>query len=170
MGDVEFLTGPEIRVMRMFNRATAAVLSRIDADMEEACDLPRTYFDLLWKLRRAPGSSMRLSQLAKLTASKPSRITHAVSVLERRGLVVRRSVAGDRRGAVAVLTGDGLALAESAAPAYAQGARRYFLELLDENDRELLTAILERVLEAVDPDVLAEPLEDGLQQHEAIRR
>jgi DNA-binding MarR family transcriptional regulator len=160
MDRVDFLDPHELRVMRMFSRAATSVLGRIDADLDEEHDLPRVYFDLLWRLRRAPGTSLRLAELAQQTASKPSRITHAVGVLEKRGLVERRAVEGDRRGASAVLTTAGLAIAERAAPTYAAGARRHFLDLLDEDDRRALARILETVLEAVDPAAVPEPVED----------
>ncbi|GAA1914931.1 MarR family winged helix-turn-helix transcriptional regulator [Nocardioides hwasunensis] len=160
MSDIDFLDPHELRVMRMFSRAATSVLGRIDADLDGEHDLPRVYFDLLWRLRRAPERSLRLAELAQQTASKPSRITHAVGVLEKRGLVERRAVEGDRRGAAAVLTPAGLALAEQAAPTYADGARRHFLDLLDADERRSLARILETVLESVDPDAVPEPAGD----------
>ncbi|MFB9837572.1 hypothetical protein [Actinoallomurus acaciae] len=59
--------------------------------MEREADLPRTYFDILWRLRRAPGRSLRMSRPAEITRSKSSRITHAVGRLEAAGLVAAKS-------------------------------------------------------------------------------
>lgn len=161
MNEVRWLQPDELRTMRVFSRTAAGVMSRIDADLESAFGLPRSYFDLLWRLRRAPDSSMRLTELARQTASKPSRITHAISALEQRGFVVRRPVEGDRRGAAAQLTDVGLAFVESAAPTYADSARRWLLDRLDNADRDLLVGILEQVLQAMDPEALSGPTSDG---------
>jgi DNA-binding MarR family transcriptional regulator len=139
--------GPdELRIFRAFNRAWEAVTARLDADLESEADLPRTYFDILWRLRRAPDRSLRMSRLAEITRSKASRITHAIGRLEAAGLVRREVPADDRRGWLAVLTDAGLDRVEQAAPVYARSVREHVLASLSTQERDQLTTIGEKLL------------------------
>lgn len=151
---IDWLTPDELRVFRAFNRAWVSVSASLDADMERETGLPRTYFDILWRLRRAPNRSMRMSQLAEITHSKASRITHAVGRLEAAGLVLRVVPEGDRRGWLAVLTDKGMERAEQAAPVYARSVRDHVLRPLTKEARDQLTAIGETLLGHLDPEAL----------------
>ncbi len=151
---IDWLTPEELRVFRALNRAWEAAAARLDADLEREAGLPRTYFDILWRLRRAPGRALRMTRLAEITHSKASRITHAVGRLEAAGLVRREVPEGDRRGWLAVLTDEGLARAEQAAPVYARSVRENVLGPLSGRRREQLTAIGETLLAHLDPESL----------------
>ncbi|WP_231917458.1 MarR family winged helix-turn-helix transcriptional regulator [Rhodococcus sp. 008] len=118
--------------------------------MERDADLPRTYFDILWRLRRAPGRALRMSQLAAMTNSKLSRVTHAVGRLEAAGLVRREVPEGDRRGWLAVLTDAGVKRVERAAPVYARSVRKHVLGPLDSAAQGQLTSIGETLLGRMD--------------------
>ncbi|MFJ9683641.1 MarR family winged helix-turn-helix transcriptional regulator [Streptomyces sp. NPDC101194] len=152
--EIDWLDPDELRVFRAFNRAWEAATARLEADMEREAGLPRSYFDILWRLRRAPGRTLRMTRLAELTHSKASRITHAVGRLEAAGLVRREVPEGDRRGWQAVLTDEGLARAEQAAPVYARSVRDNVLAPLNTQEREQLTAIGDKLLAHLDPEAL----------------
>ncbi|MCA1217878.1 MarR family winged helix-turn-helix transcriptional regulator [Streptomyces sp. 8L] len=154
MTDDGWLTPEELRVYRAFNRSWRVVSARIEDDLQADVGLPRTYFDVLWRLRRAPGGAMRMSELAAETDSKPSRITHATSRLEAMGLLRREAVEGDRRGYMAVLTDKGLTAAEEAAPRFARAVREYLLDTLSPAMREHITEIGEALLRETAPDRL----------------
>jgi DNA-binding MarR family transcriptional regulator len=149
------LDDDELRVFRAFNRAFEALTTQLDRDLEADCGLPRTYFDILWRLRREPGQAMRMTRLAEVTRSKASRITHAVGRLEEAGLIRREVPAGDRRGWVAVLTDEGLKRAEEAAPRYAKSVREHFLDVLSEPMKQQLVEIGEHLLGRIDPAATA---------------
>ena len=149
-----WLSPDELRVFRAFNRAWEAAIARLDADMESEADLPRTYFDLLWRLRRAPDRALRMTRLAEITHSKSSRITHAIGRLEAAGLVRREVPPGDRRGWLAVLTDEGLQRVEQAAPVYARSVREHVLGPLTDHARGQLTDIGETLLAHLDPEAL----------------
>lgn len=152
--DLDWLSPDELRVFRAFNRAWEAAAARLDADMEKEAGLPRTYFDILWRLRRAPEHSLRMSRLAEITHSKSSRITHAVGRLEAAGFVRREVPPGDRRGWLAVLTDEGLRRVEQAVPVYARSVREHILAPLTGQARGQLTAIGEELLAHLDPEGL----------------
>ncbi|MGW8375329.1 MarR family transcriptional regulator [Streptomyces sp. ODS28] len=149
-----WLSPDELRIFRAFNRAWEAASARLDADLERETGLPRTYFDILWRLRRAPDRALRMSRLAEITHSKASRITHAVGRLEAAGLVRREVPEGDKRGWLAVLTDEGLARAEEVAPVYARSVRDHVLGPLTGEARDQLTAIGETLLAHLDPEAL----------------
>lgn len=151
---LDWLEPDELRVFRAFSRAWQSVSARLDADMERDADLPRTYFDILWRLRRAPGRALRMSQLAEVTHSKFSRVTHAVGRLEAAGLVRREVPEGDRRGWLAVLTDEGLERVEQAAPVYARSVRKHVLGPLDGPAQGQLTSIGETLLAHFDSETL----------------
>ncbi|MEW2546334.1 MarR family transcriptional regulator [Streptomyces sp. NPDC047002] len=154
MSDEGWLDPEELRTYRAFNRSWRVVTARLDDDLQSELGLPRTYFDVLWRLRRAPGRALRMSELAAGTDSKPSRITHATSRLEAMGLLRRDAVEGDRRGYLAVLTDEGLAVAEEAAPRFARAVREYLLDVLSPAQRAHVTEIGEALLGANAPDRL----------------
>lgn len=147
---LDWLEPDELRVFRAFSRGWQSVSAQLDADMERDADLPRTYFDILWRLRRAPGRALRMSQLAEMTNSKLSRVTHAVGRLETAGLVRREVPEGDRRGWLAVLTDAGVTRVERAAPVYARSVRRHVLGPLDRAAQSQLTSIGETLLRNMD--------------------
>jgi DNA-binding MarR family transcriptional regulator len=150
----DWLDPQELRTFRAFHRCWLALMARLDQDLEDDTGLPRIYFDILWRLRRAPGRAMRMTALAEQTDSKPSRMTHAIGRLEAEGLVRREVTAGDRRSWTATLTEQGLAVAQRAAPRYARSVREHFLTQLTPAMRSELTAIGETLLGHLDPTKL----------------
>ncbi|WP_263253236.1 MarR family winged helix-turn-helix transcriptional regulator [Saccharopolyspora rosea] len=152
--ELDWLPTEELRVFRAFNRSWQALNARIDEDLKRDVGLPRTYLDILFRLRRAPGRALRMTRLAEITGSKASRITHAIGRLEQAGLVRREVPAGDRRGWLAVLTDEGLARVHQAAPRYARSIREHYLELLTPAMRAQITRIGEALLTHLDPESL----------------
>ncbi|GHB67619.1 MarR family transcriptional regulator [Streptomyces viridiviolaceus] len=121
-------------------------MAQVERDMQHDIGLPYTYIEVLWRLRRAPGRALRMSDLADATESKASRITHAVGRLEAAGLVRREVSLEDRRGWLAILTDEGMQTAEHAAPCFAESVRRHFLNVLPPLMRDQLTNIGEMLL------------------------
>ena len=88
-----------------------------------------------------------MSELAELLALSPSGLTRRLDRLTRDGLVEREQCPFDKRGSYAVLTGDGLARLEAAAPLHVEGVRRHFVDLLDRRQLDVLGPALEAVAE-----------------------
>ncbi|MER5646317.1 MarR family transcriptional regulator [Streptosporangium sp. NPDC002524] len=125
-----WLTDDEQRAWRAFALATRLLNDRLDRDLQAAADMPPTYYELLVLLSEAPGRTLRMSELAHWTNSKPSRISHAINKLEQKGWVRRQHCADDRRGWLAVLTDDGLATLREAAPPHVASVREHLIDLL----------------------------------------
>jgi DNA-binding MarR family transcriptional regulator len=71
-----------------------------------------------------------MTALASRSLSSKSRLSHAVSRFEARGWVRREQCEDDRRGAWAVLTDEGFAVLEAAAPLHVENVRRHLFDPL----------------------------------------
>ncbi|GAA4534844.1 MarR family winged helix-turn-helix transcriptional regulator [Amycolatopsis samaneae] len=145
MIELDWLTEDEQRVYGAFSRMSRELFNHFDCDLKRDVGVPRTYYEILFVLGAAPQGRMRLANLAAATKSAPSRITHAVGVLERDGLVLRRASNTDRRGWTAELTDRGIEVLQAAAARHARSVREYLLDVLNEHQREELRRISEKV-------------------------
>ena len=96
-----WLTPAEQRAWRAFLESTKTVFDALDRQLQRDADMPHAYFEMLVRLSEAPDRSLRMSELADLTLSSRSRLSHAVARLEERGWVVRTRSETDRRGQIA---------------------------------------------------------------------
>lgn len=154
MTETRWLNDDEQRSWRAFGLATRLLLDRLDRDLQEAAGMPPTYYELLVLLSEASDRTMRMSELAHWTHSKPSRITHAINKLEQAGWVRREHLASDRRGWLAVLTDEGQASLETAAPLHVESVRAHLIDRLSPEQVRQLGEISEALLEHLAP---AEP-------------
>jgi DNA-binding MarR family transcriptional regulator len=92
-----------------------------------------------------------MSDLARSVVLSRSGLTRLVDRLETEGLLRRESVAGDRRGTLAVITEAGREAMRQAWPVYAAGIAAYFARHLSDEELAALTAGLGRVLAAGQP-------------------
>lgn len=147
------LTEPELEAWRAFLTAHARVITRIDGELAAAGRLPLGSYDVLIELAGAPEHRLRMSRLARQVVLSNSGLTRLVDRLEKQGLLRREVSAGDRRGAYAVLTDEGLAALRQAWPVYARGIAAHFARHLSPEEAATLAAALERIAEAaaVDP-------------------
>ncbi|WP_243704873.1 MarR family winged helix-turn-helix transcriptional regulator [Micromonospora sp. KC723] len=141
-----WLTDDEQRTWRAFGRTMRLLTDRLERDLQTAAGMPPTYYELLVLLSEAPERSMRMSELAHWTNSKPSRISHAVNKLEQSGWVRREHYEGDRRGWLATLTDEGLAALKAAAPRHVKSVRAHLIDLLTPEQIRQLGDISEVVL------------------------
>ena len=136
-------------------RAFLAFVARLDRDLDrqlqQDAGMPHAYYMILAMLSEAPGRSLRMSELAEITASSPSRLSHAVARLEEKGWVRRERHPTDRRGALAVLTDDGWGAVQAAAPGHVDEVRRVLFDRLAPGQVSQLRAISERLTEQPGP-------------------
>jgi len=152
MAKTRSLNNQEQRSWRAFGLATRLLVDRLERDLQEAAGMPPTYYELLVLLSEAPDRTMRMSELAHWTHSKPSRITHAIGRLEQAGWVRREHLASDRRGWLAVLTDQGLAALETAAPPHLASVRANLIDVLTPEEVRQLGQISEKLLAHLAPD------------------
>ncbi|MEU4829808.1 MarR family winged helix-turn-helix transcriptional regulator [Streptosporangium sp. NPDC023615] len=103
----------------------------LDAQLKRDAGMNSFEYQVLAALSEAPGRTVRLSDLAALSQGSLSRLSHAITRLERSGWVERHSEAcrGGRR-TQARLTDAGFARVEEIAPGHVREARRLVVDVL----------------------------------------
>lgn len=143
-----WLDADEQRVWRLYLEATQLLVRRLGSELDESeHDLSMAEYELLVRLSEAPDWSLRMSDLADDLVHSRSRLTHAISRLEQRGLVQRRSCPEDRRGVLAVMTQAGFDALEAAAPLHVAGVREHLFDQLPAGDVAALGRICGRLAE-----------------------
>ena len=94
-------------------RIVHALPQALDKKLREEVGIPHNYYGMLATLSSQPDRTLTMGDLARLTASSPSRLSHAITALEQRGWVSRRQCGEDKRRQFVTLTDDGLATPES---------------------------------------------------------
>lgn len=125
-----WLNKQEQHTWQTFMVAVRLLTDRIEDDLVNEAGIQPTYYELLTLLSGATDKTLRMSELAARTNSKPSRITHAVNRLEQAGWLRRVHVENDRRGWAAVLTNEGQDVLAVAAPKHVESVRRNLIDVL----------------------------------------
>ena len=130
---------------RSFLHAGVALSQVLGHELEEAQQLPLSWYDVLLKLHEA-GGTLRMQELANAVLLSKSGVTRLVDRMERDGLVERRPCASDRRGWLAVLTPQGKAQLRKASPVHLAGIEEHFAGLIDDDEAAVVRDVCDRVL------------------------
>src|SRR4051794_2882171 len=141
MDDVRWLSEDEQEIWRAYLSASVAFAAHIDRQMRQDSGMPMAYYEILVRLTEAPHRRLRMSELADVSLSSRSRLSHAVAALERNGWVERRPADGDRRGWVCSLTDDGYAALAEAAPGHVTTVREHIFDVLTPEQLQCLRDI-----------------------------
>ena len=144
-----WLTDDEQRAWRSYLESTKVLMDALDRQLQRDSGLPHAYFEILVRLSEAEGRALRMSELAEITLSSRSRLSHAVARLEERGWVAREDCLTDRRGQIARLTDEGFAVLAAAAPGHVATVRRLVVDVLDPAQLAALTGIGDAIVAAV---------------------
>ncbi|WP_405582965.1 MarR family winged helix-turn-helix transcriptional regulator [Streptomyces sp. NBC_01190] len=141
MSDVRWLTEREQEIWRAYLAASVEFGAHIDRQLRRESGMPMAYYEILVRLSEAPDHCLRMSELASASLSSRSRLSHAVSSLEKNGWVERRPADGDRRGWVCSLTSEGYATLAAAAPGHVTTVREKLFDVLTPEQLETLREI-----------------------------
>ena len=106
---------------------------------------------MLVQLTDSPEGRVRVTDLARALSWEKSRASHHLTRMERRGLVRREECRDDGRGAFVVLSPEGRAAIEQAAPGHVRTVRSLVFDDLTEAEVEVLDSALGKVLARLDP-------------------
>jgi DNA-binding MarR family transcriptional regulator len=137
-----------IEAWRAFLLTHAAVLRRLERELEREQRLPLAWYDVLLELNAAPERRLRMQDLAARVVLSRSRVSRVVDEMVRAGLVRREADPSDGRAAFAVVTDAGRAALRRAAPVYLRGIEEQFLAHLTPAEIRTIETGLNRVLEA----------------------
>lgn len=140
-----------IEVAMLMTRLPAA----LDSELQRDADLSFFEYMVLSMLDMSDERTRQMSDLAALTSSSLSRLSHSITRLEKRGYVVRsRCKGGVGRATNATLTDAGHGKVAEAAPGHVAAVRELLIDALTPADIDALIDIGARVrprLDAVAP-------------------
>ncbi|MGY5765632.1 MarR family winged helix-turn-helix transcriptional regulator [Brachybacterium sp. DNPG3] len=137
--------------------ATTALITllpaELDARLRARSDLTFFEYMVLSVLSEQVERTMQMSELARLSSSSLSRLSHVAGRLEKRGLLERRRSPGVGRRTMATLTDAGFAVVVAAAPGHAGDVRELLMDRLQGEQVAALRAIGQTVIGAIDADL-----------------
>jgi DNA-binding MarR family transcriptional regulator len=148
--NVPWLSEKEQHLWRRWLRVNALLPATLHRELQAQSGLSLPDFEVLVQLTDSPDDRVRVSDLARALHWERSRVSHHVTRMERRGLVKREECLDDGRGAFVVLTTDGRAAIDQAAPCHVRTVRRIVFDPLTGDDADALAGVLDKVLARLD--------------------
>ena len=147
-----WLDDREQRVWRGWLQASHQLEAHLARRMQADGDISMSDFAVLVPLSEAPDQRLRAFALGRALQWEKSRLSHHLTRMERRGLVSREDCGTDRRGAFVVLTDEGRAALETAAPPHVEAVRAAVFDRLTPEQVDRLGEVCEQLLAGLDPD------------------
>jgi DNA-binding MarR family transcriptional regulator len=144
--ETRWLDVDEQKAWRAWLYSSQLLTERLNAELQHGTGIPHAYYEILVQLSETPERMLRMSDLADRCLSSRSRLSHAVSRLEERGWIRRQACEDDARGQLAVLTDEGFAALEAAAPIHVESVRRHLFDQLSPEQVAALRDIGETLL------------------------
>ncbi|GAA1190839.1 MarR family winged helix-turn-helix transcriptional regulator [Pseudonocardia alaniniphila] len=146
-GDEErWLTPDELQTWLSYVATTTLLEAALDRQLQREASMSHAYYQILAMLSDSPRRTLRMSDLAAVTQSSQSRLSHAVARLEGNGWIRRVPCLDDRRSTLAQLTDEGFAALAEAAPGHVRTVRELMFDRLTPEQvsqlREICTAVL----------------------------
>ncbi|MGW0870967.1 MarR family winged helix-turn-helix transcriptional regulator [Streptomyces sp. NPDC002740] len=125
-----WLSPEEQRAWRAYVAGYLLLEDAIDRQLQQEGGLPHLYYSILANLSETPERRLRMTDLAEQLKITRSRLTYAVTRLEKDGLLRREECRWDKRGTVAALTDEGMAALEDLAPGHVETVRSALFDRL----------------------------------------
>ena len=135
---------------RAYLEMNAKLTASLNRQMQSQFGLSISDFSVLVQLSEHVDARMRVLELARALDWEKSRLSHQLTRMQQRGLVVRSNCSEDRRGANVALTDLGRKTVEAAAPGHVETVRTYLFDVIDAEQVEALDAIAHAVVERLD--------------------
>lgn len=148
----QWLDDRESRAWRALHRMHADLTSVLARQLAADSDLTPADYAVLVTVSEAPGQRVRARDLCRQLQWERSRLSHQVSRMEARGSVRKEPCEGDARGFDVVLTAQGLAAIQDAAPGHAAAVRHCFADVLTPEQLDTLAGIAETVVAHIDAE------------------
>src|SRR4051812_18476290 len=150
--EVPWLNAQELEAWLALVGLMTRLPALLDGQLQRDADLSFYDYMVLASLSGAPARTRQMSELAAMTSSSLSRLSHAATRLERQGYLTRtRCPGGIGRATNARLTDAGMAKITAAAPGHVRTVRKLVFDALGDGDVSALAAIGRRVRPRLDP-------------------
>lgn len=149
---VQWLTDDERHAWMMLAGVLMNLPPAVDAQLKQDTGLNFFEYSILVSLSRPMNRTQQMSMLAQTAGGSLSRLSHAVSRLEKQGLVRRKVNDGEVRCIEAVLTDAGMEMLRSAAPGHVAEVRKLVFDALTPQQVGQLEQIGRALLARANPD------------------
>ncbi|MBO2942609.1 ArsR family transcriptional regulator [Paenibacillus sp. F411] len=141
--DTNKIIEDEMKIWNMWKGSFKRIFGRVVKELSEHTGLSEGDFGILDRLVQFGDGKLRQQELADSMNWDKSRLSHHLSRMEKRGLVIR-SPLDTERGVQVIITSAGKAALDEALPIVSMAIRKYFLDQLTEQDIESITKLAER--------------------------
>ena len=148
--DVRWLTAKEEHLWRRWLTLNARLSATLHKELHDDAGLSMPDYEVLVHLTDNPHGRIRVTDLARLLQWERSRVSHHATRMERRRLVQRVECAEDGRGAFIVITPQGRAAIEQAAPGHVTTVRRLIFDVLSPEEVDAFATLIEKALARLD--------------------
>ncbi len=153
--DVPWLTVDQLDDWKALMALLMALPPALDAQVKRDAGLNLFEYHVLAALSASPDRALLLSELARLAQGSMSRMSHAVSRLERDGWVTRCTADDPAYRSLIRMTPAGMDKLAESAPGHVREARRLVVDLLDPEQLRALGATARTIAIAADPHAAA---------------
>jgi len=129
----------------------------LDRQLQTEAGISHFEYIVLSQLSAAPERTLRMGDLAELANGSVSRLSHAVTRLERRNWIRREPCPENGRYMNATLTDEGYAKVAATAPGHVRTVRALVVEALSPTQLGQLGEIAELILRQIDPAAVWPP-------------
>lgn len=141
------LTESERAQWRAFTLMSRRVMSAVEASLQRDAGLSGADFEILDALSNSAHHRARSKDIAEMLSWEKSRISHHVTRMVDRGLVIRTECEADLRSSWVQLTDHGRDALASGLPHYAAAVRRTYLGRIDDAEATTLGHIAIKVVQ-----------------------
>jgi DNA-binding MarR family transcriptional regulator len=145
MTEVRWLDASEQAVWRAYLDVSRLMNERLQRQLVSDSTMSLAEYEILVQLSESDGRTLRMAELADRVVNSRSRLTHTVSRLEQRGLVQRQPCPDDGRGVLCILTDEGFAVLEAAAPGHVEAVRSGMFDPLTTQDVASLGSVMDKI-------------------------
>ena len=151
MSEVSRVSTEEWDVWRSFYSMRKHLELALERQLQRDAGISLPDYEILLALFESAENRQRARELGAMLGWEKSRLSHQVTRMERRGLVERTDCDTDARGTWIGITPDGRRAILGAMRDHATNIRRYFFDVITDDDRATLKRVSGRVLDAIDP-------------------
>lgn len=134
----------QLRTYFALTEAVSLLQYAVRQQLQSEGGLSYVQFEILAKLAAAEGQSLTMTDLADGVVYSRSGLTHQAGLLERDGLITRRTSPDDQRATVVEITAAGRARVEKVLPGHIEVVRDLLFDPLSKRDVQSLGDIMIR--------------------------
>lgn len=146
-----WLTADERRAWLALVAMCESLPAALDTQLKRDAGVNNFEYMVLAGASDAPDQAILMSELAAFASGSLSRLSHAVTRLEKRGIVQRRPLPGDGRQTLVALTDAGRALMARVAPDHVAEVRRLVFDGIAAEDVDALARIAGSIVRRSNP-------------------